>query len=130
MSRTPNVPAADRIAEEASPREERRRHRRQPAQEPVMVYWQGKFGLPCESSAELRNISAGGFAIELTEKFDVGSVVVVKTAERSLQCIVRHVQQHSDSFLAGLEVLSSSDGSSSARSLEGLSSALSGPDAE
>ncbi len=130
MSRTPNVPATDQIAEEACPRKERRRHRRHPAEQQIMVYWQGKFGLSHESSAVLRNVSAGGFAIELTEKFEVGSVVVVKADERSLQCMVRHVQQYSDSFLAGLEVLSSSDGSSCTRSLEGLASALADPSAD
>lgn len=70
-------------------------------------------------------VRGGGFAIELGEKFPVGAVVVVKASQRSLQCMVRHVQQHSDSFLIGLEVLSASDGRTVARSLEGLSSAVS-----
>jgi hypothetical protein len=71
----------------------------------------------------LRNVSVGGFAVELGESFAVGAVVVVKASERSLQCMVRHVQELSDSFLIGLEVLSASDGSTLARSLEELSSA-------
>ena len=43
--------------------------------------------------------------IELVERFPVGGAVTVRTAERSLQCTVRHVQQHPNSFLVGLEVL-------------------------
>ena len=130
MSRTPSVPKTAQTAEDAPHREERRRHPRHPAEEQILVHWQGKFGLPCESSAVLRNVSAGGFAIELVERFHVGSVVIVKTPERSLQCMVRHVQQHSDRFLVGLEVLSASDGSTCTRSLQGLSSILSDSSSE
>jgi hypothetical protein len=125
VNRTPSSPKTARSVEDAPLQEERRRHPRHEAEEQVLVYWQTKSGLPRESAAVLRNVSAGGFAIELVERFEVGAVVVVKASERSLQCAVRHVQQHSDSFLIGLEVLSASDGSTLARSLEGLSSGLS-----
>ena len=128
MNTPPSGPKRDRSVEGFPPRKEQRRHQRHAADQQVLVYWQTKSGVPSESSATLRNVSAGGFGIELNERFTVGAVVVVKASERSLQCAVRHVQQYSDSFLIGLEVLSTSDGSSLARSLEELSSALSGLD--
>ena len=125
MSRTPIVPEAARTGKRTAQQEERRRHPRHLAEGQILVHWQSKFGLLRESSALLKNVSAGGFAIELDEKFPVGGVVIVETSERSLQCMVRHVQQQPHSFLVGLEVLSASDDSTCARSLEALSSALS-----
>ncbi len=125
MSRTPAMTETARAAKDGAHRVERRRHSRYPAQGEVVVYWQNKSGLPCDSSAVLRNVSAFGFAIELVERFPVGGAVTVRTAERSLQCTVRHVQKYPNSFLVGLEVLGTSDGSACERSLQGLSSALS-----
>ena len=128
MSRTPNVPETDRsgtdLADVAQV-EERRCDQRYSAEGKVVVCWQSRYGRPQESAAILRNVSLGGFALELGESFAVGAVVVVKASERSLQCMVRHVQELSDSFVIGLEVLSASDGSPLARSLDGLSSGLS-----
>lgn len=128
MSRTPGVPETDRTGTDladVAEQEELRRDRRYGAEGQVLVYWQSRYGRPLESAATLRNVSVGGFAIELSERFLVGAVVVVKASERSLQCMVRHVQELSDSFLIGLEVLSASDGSTFAHSLEELSSAAS-----
>jgi hypothetical protein len=128
MSRTPKVAQTDRTGTDladVAQGEERRRDRRYGAEGQVLVYWQSRYGRPQESAAILRNASAGGFAIELGESFPVGAVVVIKASERSLQCMVRHVQELSDSFLIGLEVLSASDGSTLARALDGLSSGLS-----
>jgi PilZ domain len=125
MNRTPGVPRTTRTAEDAATPKERRRHQRHAAEQQVQICWQSKSGLPRESEATLRNVSAGGFAVELDESFPVDAMVVVKASERWLQCAVRHVQQNSDSYLIGLEVLAASDGSTLARSLEGLSSALS-----
>ena len=105
-------------------RQDRRRHPRHLAEQKVLVYWRNRSGLPCETAAVLRNVSARGFAIELRERFPVGGAVTVRTSEGSLQCTVRHVQEQPDGFLAGLEVISVSDGSRWERSLMGLSSAL------
>ena len=121
MSRTPAITVTAQTIKDAAHRVERRRYPRHPAQGEVLVYWQDKSALPCDTSAVLRNVSAFGFAIELVERFPVGGAVTVRTAERSLQCTVRHVQQYPNSFLVGLEVLSSSDGSTCERSLQGLS---------
>jgi hypothetical protein len=124
VNRQPTMTEASRTTNDVTHREERRHHPRYSVKEDVLVYWQNKSGLPCEASATLRNVSAYGFAIELVERFPVGGAVTVRTTERSLQCTVRHVQQHANSFLAGLEVLSASDGSTCERSLKVLSSAL------
>jgi len=113
-----------RIRKDAAIREERRLHPRHLAKQDVLVYWQNKSGLPFEAPAVLIDVSAGGFAIELSERFPVGGAVTVRTSERSLQCTVRHVQQQPNGFLVGLEVLSTSDGSACERSLKELSSAL------
>ncbi len=113
-----------RIRKDVVIREERRLHPRHLANQDVLVYWQNKSGLPFEAPAVLRNVSARGFAIELAERFPVGGAVTVRTSVGSLQCTVRHVQKQSNSFLAGLEVLSISDGNTWERSLKRLSSAL------
>lgn len=113
-----------RIREDAAIRKERRSHPRHLANQQILVYWQNKAGLPCEAPAVLKDVSAGGFAIEVDERFPVGGAVTVRTSERSLQCTVRHVQQQSTGYLTGLEVLSTSDGSTCERSLKRLFSAL------
>jgi hypothetical protein len=125
MSRTPSLPKTTRTDADVVQREERRTDPRYGAEGQVLVHWLSRFGLPRESAAVLRNVSVSGFAIELVEEFPVDAVVVVKASERSIQCRVRHVQQYPDRFLIGLEVLSGSDGTTRAQSLEALSSALS-----
>ena len=72
----------------------------------------------------VRNTSPRGFGIRTDRTFRVGQSITVRTPERSLECKVRHVQEHSYSFMIGLEIQSSSDGSSLERSLDSLSSAL------
>jgi hypothetical protein len=121
-----NETSTSRIRQDVDIREERRRHPRHLAKREVLVYWQNKAGMPCEAAAVVRNVSARGFAIELVERFPVGGAVTVRTSEGSLQCTVRHVQKQPNCFLAGLEVISISDGSRWERSLKRLSSALAG----
>jgi hypothetical protein len=103
-----------------------RRDPRRPAQTVVLIYWLDNTGLPCDACAVIRDVSARGFGIETDRCFPVGQALTIRTATRSLECVVRHMQEYPNSFLAGLEVLSSSDGSSLESSLANLSAAVEG----
>ena len=102
----------------------KRRHPRTSARAVVLIYWQDERRLPCESTAVIKDVSAGGFGIRTDRSFPQGKAITVRTPERSLECAVRHVTEQTDSFIVGLQILSSSDGSGQEQSLEGLSSAL------
>jgi hypothetical protein len=102
-----------------------RRHPRHAAQTVVLIYWLDLTGLPCEACAVIRDVSARGFGVETDQCFTVGQALTIRTALSSLECVVRHMQEYPNSFLAGLEVLSSSDGSSLESSLANLSAVLS-----
>lgn len=101
-----------------------RRDPRRPAQTVVLIYWLDDTGLPCDACAVIRDVSARGFGIETDQNLRVGQSLTIRTVERSLQCVVRHMQEFPSSFLAGLEVLSASDGSSLESSLANLASNL------
>ena len=107
-----------------APGVESRRYPRSPAQTVVLIYWLDDRGLPCDACAVIRDVSARGFGIETDQNFLVGQALTIRTAERSLQCVVRHMQEYPSSFLAGLEVVASSDGSSLESSLANLASIL------
>lgn len=101
-----------------------RRDPRHPAQTVVLIYWLDDTGLPCDACAVIRDVSARGFGIETDRCFAVGQSLTIRTAANSLECVVRHMQEYPNSYLAGLEVLSSSDGSSLESSLAKLSAAI------
>lgn len=107
-----------------SPEADHRRDPRRPAQTVVLIYWLDDTGLPCDACAVIRDVSARGFGIETDQPFTVGQALTIRTADSSLECVVRHMQEYPNSFLAGLEVLSSSDGSSLEFSLANLTIAL------
>ena len=90
----------------------------------MLIYWLDDTGLPCDACAVIRDVSARGFGIETDQPFTVGQALTIRTADSSLECVVRHMQEYPNSFLAGLEVLSSSDGSSLEFSLANLTIAL------
>lgn len=108
----------------AAVREETRRYERVSAQSVVTIYWQDEAALPCDASAIVRNVSAGGFGLRTEQRFDLGKLITVRTPERSLTCSVRHVQEEPFGYLVGLKIRSSSDGSSLEESLNSLSAVL------
>lgn len=103
---------------------EARKYARTPARSVVLIYWQDAAKLPCEATAIVRDVSAGGFGLRTDRPFDVGKSITVRTPQRSLECAVRHVQEEPHSYLVGLQILSASDGSSLEQSLTSLSDAL------
>ncbi len=104
--------------------EESRRDLRYPAHDVVLIYWSDPFGFPCESSAIIRDVSARGFGIETDQDFPVGQPLCIRTAERTLDCIVRHVQEYPSTYIAGLEIVATSDGSTHESSLANLAASL------
>lgn len=126
MSKTAvKAPAIDG-AQQKDVRRHRRRHERQETRAVVQIYWRDDIGLPCEAVAVVRDISPRGFGIRTDRSFAVGQSITVRTPERSMVCEVRYSQQRSSSYMVGLEIQSSSDGSSLEHSLDSLSSALAG----
>ena len=101
-----------------------RRDPRYPSQTVVLIYWTDARGFPCDACAVIRDVSARGLGIETDQQFPIGQPLTIRTAVNSLECVVRHLQEYPNSFLAGLEVLSSSDGSALESSLANLSAAI------
>jgi hypothetical protein len=91
----------------------------------VEIYWQDEYGLPCVAPAIVRDVSAGGFGIELGRKPPVGSLLTVRTLKSSMLCFVRHTQPDQGSYLVGVEMLPAADGTTPTQSLERLAAALS-----
>jgi hypothetical protein len=104
---------------------EQRRFRRFSTTLDVEIYWEDEYGLPCVSPAVVRNVSAGGFGIELSQKPPVGSLLTVRTLKSSLQCVVRHVKPDQRAYLVGVQMLPAPDGTTPTQSLERLAAALS-----
>ena len=130
MSKTDALTEAIQAPVAVAPRVDNRRHQRYSAGTEVLVYCQDEDGLPYDSRAIVRDISARGFGMEIDTSFPMSTVVTVRTRQRSLRCAVRHIQELPNSFLVGLDVLSSSDDTPLAKSLEELSSALAAAFAE
>ena len=90
----------------------------------MRVSWQDEQGRQREAPALLRDVSAGGFGIELQNPLEVGMLITVRTMVNSCRCEVRHVRANEKRVLVGLRVLPPEDGSSHEESLEKLGAAL------
>jgi hypothetical protein len=121
----PTQPAEDAqtIRPAETPAVERRRYRRFWVGLNVRVYWQDELGRQREAPALLRDVSAGGFGIELQDRVEVGTIVTVRTMVNSPRCEVRHMHANEKRVLIGLRVLPSDDGSKHEESLEKLAAA-------
>ena len=105
---------------------EQRRHRRIPTSLNVEVAWVDGFGFKKAAAAVVKDISAGGFGIELYRHRPAGSRLTVTTQTNAMACIVRHVRAVRDEFYLGLEIMPSVDEITKAKeSLENLRTALS-----
>ena len=127
MSTTKVATDLGQVVHETTSQPDTRREMRHDTRAVVQIYWQDDAQLPCEAVAVIRNISARGFGVTTDRSFTVGQSITVRAAERSMQCEVRHVQERRCSFTVGLEIRSSSDGSSLERSLRSLASAVDAP---
>ena len=76
------------------------------------------------TDAWVRNVSATGLGICCAIAFEVEDVVTVRAPGKSLQCEVRYCRAEGAMFAAGLEVLTTSDGTDIESSLRDLSKAL------
>lgn len=112
------------VNHETPPQLDTRRETRHDTRSVVQIYWKDQAGLPCDGTGVIRNVSARGFGLTADRSFDLGQSITVRTPDRSLECVVRHVRPRTYSFMVGLEIRASSDGSSLEHSLENLSSAL------
>lgn len=104
---------------------ERRRYRRFWVGLNVDLSWQDEQGREREAQALLRDVSAGGFGIELEERVEVGLVITIRTMVTSARCEVRHTHANGKTVVIGVKVLPSEDGSRHEESLEKLAAALS-----
>lgn len=107
------------------PPDERRRHLRFSTTLEVQTAWQDEFGMPCGSAGIVRDVSAGGFGVELKQKPPRSALLTVTAMRGSMRCVVRYVRQEDDCFVVGLELLPESDGTTITQSLERLAAALS-----
>lgn len=93
-----------------APVAERRKHERISAHERAVVCWKDHLGLPKAHSITVVNVSKGGVAFASPDHLPSGQMVTITTANRSLDCVVRHVRKTGRGYYAGAEVLSVSDG--------------------
>ena len=104
--------------------EEARRQHRFPANEPARVFWKDA---DTDESMEVMvvNVSVRGMAFLSTVPFERGDWLSVKTAERSLDAVVRHARAVENCHAIGIEVYPPAGGPLQ-KSLRRLSAALSG----
>ena len=126
MSRSANLPT-DKPGDSAERLQvEQRRHRRIPANLNVQVTWIDAFGFENAAPAVVRDVSAGGFGIELGQSRPVGSRLTLATQANAMRCVVRHIRSGRGRFYLGLEILPSVDEIAKTKeSLESLRTALS-----
>lgn len=104
----------------AAPVAERRKHERSPAHERAVVCWKDHLGLPKAHSITIVNVSKGGVAFASPDHLSAGQVITVTTANRSLDCVVRHVRKTGRGYYAGAEVMSTSDGDDAMSAIRGM----------
>ena len=127
MSKADSVPEGKTEAV----RVEQRTDRRYNKEFGVRLYWLGDSADLRDIPGVVKDISAGGFGIEVDHPFLVGQLVSVGTSEGSLQCVVCHVRRRQNEiYRLGMKILSASDGSNHKRSLENLDIAVAGEQTE
>lgn len=99
---------------------DRRVHHRYPTNMTAEVYWTDTAGRLESANGVIRNISGGGFGVELEQSFERGQMLSVQTKAGALQCVVHHVRRDNAKYFVGMEVISASDGSNHERSLKDL----------
>ncbi len=92
------------------PLEERRKSERAPAQEPAVLSWKDHLDLRKSLLVTLVNVSSGGVAFSSPEHLSTGHAIVIETATRCLNCVVRHVRTTSTGYYMGAEVIATSIG--------------------
>jgi hypothetical protein len=95
---------------QAAPPKERRKHQRNPAHERAVVCWKDHLGLPKAHSITIVNVSSGGVAFASPEHLQQGQAITISTADRSLDCVVRHVRKTGRGYYLGAEVMAVSRG--------------------
>ncbi len=91
-----------------SARVDRRQSRRYCTALQVNVLWVDEARVVRECSGTLRDVSAGGFCVEVDSQIAVGQTVTVRMVSATLECVVRHVRVSQRVNLVGLEALPSS----------------------
>ena len=94
----------------AAPFVERRKHERSPAHERAVVCWKDHLALPKAHSITVVNVSKGGVAFASPDHLPKGQVITITTADRSLDCVVRHVRKTGRGYYVGAEVMAVSHG--------------------
>lgn len=118
-------PSSTQTGVPEGPRDERRRHLRFSTTMEVKTTWQDEFGLLCSAHGVVRDVSAGGFGVELERKPPLSALLSVEAMKGSMRCVVRHARQEEDRFVVGLELLPELDGTTVTQSLDRLAKALS-----
>lgn len=100
----------------AAPPSERRKQERSPVHERAVVCWKDHLALPKAHSITIVNVSSGGVAFASPDHLAKGQAITIVTANRSLDCIVRHVRKTGRGYYLGAEVtaVSTGDGAMSA----------------
>ena len=118
------------LAGRAAPPAERRKHERRSAHERAVVCWKDHLGLPKAHSITIVNVSTGGVAFASPDHLPVGQVIAITTANRSLDCVVRHIRKTSRGYYAGAEVMSISDGAGAMAAIRDLAEGVGGSGGE
>ena len=104
-----------------APVAERRNHERSSAHERAVVCWKDHLGLPKAHSITIVNVSKGGVAFASPDHLPNGQMVTITTADRSLDCVVRHVRKTGRGYYVGAKVMSSSSGDDAMSAIRDMS---------
>ncbi len=104
----------------AVPFVERRKHERSPAHERAVVCWKDHLGLPKANNITIVNVSTGGVAFASPDHLSKDQVITIVTANRSLDCVVRHVRKTGRGYYLGAEVTAVSEGDDAMSAIRGL----------
>jgi hypothetical protein len=118
-----NAQSIDRVIQTVQA--EYRKHPRRSVNFRARVFWQERSGDLIEAPGLIRDVSASGLGIEVSQSLPMNKLLSVETFAGALQGIVRHVRQLSEGYLLGMEVWAASDGSNHQRSLRNLEIAMS-----
>lgn len=99
---------------------ERRKHERSPAHERAIVCWKDHLGLPKAHSITIVNVSKGGIAFASPDHLSIDQTITIVTADRSLDCVVRHVRKTGRGYYLGAEVMAVSMGDAAMSAIRDL----------
>ncbi len=108
----------------------RRAEERVPTHERAVVSWRDHLGLAKADSITIVNVSSRGVAFSCSDQIEIGRMVTVTTANRTLDAVVRHARATGRGFYVGVEVLSAASQNTTSESIRAMAKRIGEADDE